>query len=225
MKNTLKQKYFELLRKAKWRLGYVPLLSGVVFKDANGIYAEQIKEGILEELLKLTPIQRSMLHHSYGTFLRNRYLLWHPNNPHTSKRLEGVMESLQGSSPWHPDNYSWSVISRLIVEAEKRRAKSEISKAYDTAEGLSYSLLLRADDSVDTLDAIRDSVETLARDGQANLLTSVFEEALELQASPAKLKELLNAAAGYEQSIDHQVYIRVARRAVSYGISVPTAKT
>lgn len=43
-----------------------------------------------------------LLHHTFGRFIRNRYRLWDPKNPHT-RYSDGDDES-------HPDNLSYRVI-------------------------------------------------------------------------------------------------------------------
>lgn len=73
------------------------------------------REEIVEDLLvKLTKEDRNyiatcteqlliLLHHTFGQFIRNKYHLWHPDNPLT-KGCES------GTDPRHPDNLSQDII-------------------------------------------------------------------------------------------------------------------
>ena len=106
-------------------VGHVPYFSTYVFMDADAIYAHLKQEGAVDYIMTLRPAERSLLHFSLGTSIRNAYLLWHPNNPHTIRKLKGLSDEKQANSPYHPDNYSWEIIRRLIVAADiaKQAAK------------------------------------------------------------------------------------------------------
>lgn len=53
------------------------------------------------------------LHHGFGTAIRNEYLLWHPNNPHTLKNHTPEVTDGVDYSPLHPDDVSMRVIEKL----------------------------------------------------------------------------------------------------------------
>lgn len=48
-----------------------------------------------------------------GRYIRNKYNLWAPNNPHTCKRWVPVLRDGCDYSPYHPDNFSGLIIDEL----------------------------------------------------------------------------------------------------------------
>lgn len=202
--------------KLYWRLSYVPILNRFLFKDADAIYKAEIGNGILDTIRGATQRERAMMHFSYGRYIRNRYLLWHPKNPYTCKPLEREAEDAKPASPYHPDNYSWGVISRLLVQADKKIAPN--SREYTIEAGLVCSAVLcEQDDSPEALSRLEKCVTTFISDERYDLLDGLFEDAGNMHVSPAKLKVLLNVVAGYESHISLKNYSRIAQVSARFG--------
>lgn len=199
-------------------IGHVPYLSTFVFMDADAIYAHLKQEGAVQYISGLRPSERRLLHFSLGTDIRNAYLLWHPNNPFTMLKLDGLSNEQQANSPYHPDNYSWEIIRRLIVAA----GINQTSEDFDAAEALTYSLMARYDDDDSTLEDIRKAVRDLIAHERWDLLEDVYDESILLGASNAKLHALLWATVGYSTKISPASYLRVATRCTAAGDEVPT---
>lgn len=105
----------------KWFAGYVPFLHRFVFSDANKIYFKERKKNVVTWLSTITPHDLAVLHFNYGARLRTQYLLWHPKNPYTMVKLGKVRPGLRSSSQFHPENYSWAIVRRLRVDADKKK--------------------------------------------------------------------------------------------------------
>lgn len=110
--------------RAIYYAGKFPLFAQYVFKSADEIYITLINEGVLEDIRNLNPSERGMLHFTFGRYIRNRFLLWHPNNPHTMVKLGAESEDAQPASKNHPDNFSWEIIRRLLVRLEHGESKT-----------------------------------------------------------------------------------------------------
>lgn len=198
-------------------LGFVPFFSNYVFMDADAIYAHLEQEGAVEYIRNLRPSERKMLHFSIGMSIRNAYLLWHPNNPHTMRKLKALSEEQQANSPYHPDNYSWEIIRRLIVMADTGKT----SKHFDIHDSLVYSLFSTDDDSEETLAKIRTAVADLIANERWDLLDDVYVEIVLFHASAPKLQALLQATSGYTTKLDPTNYLRVAKQAINKGVEIP----
>lgn len=191
-------------------LADIPFLSNYIFMDSDAIFRKLRNDGAVKYIRGLRPSERRRLHFGFGMEIRNAFLLWHPKNPYTMKRLEGLSDERQSGSPHHPDNYSWAIISRLIVAAELTNGSSDI----DTSEHLVYSLLSRADDSEETLTGIKASMDLLVLNGQWELINEVFAEAIEYNPSPRKLAVMNTAVAGFESKLAPINYLRSAMRSI-----------
>lgn len=200
----------------RYGLGSIPLVNRLVFSDADAILDSLRKCGMVETITNMSAFGRSRLHFDLGRNIRNHFLLWHPKNPYTMQKLRGLTAAKRSASPAHPDNYSWSIISRLIVESN-----ANSPTAVDTSEKLMYSLMARTDDSLDTLNAIGDAVEHLVDNNRFDLLDDAFSEIVHLSPSPAKLQALLEAVSGFESEISVANFSPVAELARRYGVSVP----
>jgi hypothetical protein len=206
-------------------LAKIPLISQSVFYNEDEIFHILRDRGFVQTIRKLDAFSRARLHFTLGMSIRNEFLLWHPSNPHTMKRLAEVEESLQPSSVFHPDNYSWLVVRRLLVAAamlETTAADVSISASHDASEALIYSLLTRADDKETTLQEIDAAVRKLIEADRFDLLDDVFEECINYNPSPAKLSALLHAVgATHQTKLTPVNYLKVAQRAIGYGVEVP----
>lgn len=69
-------------------------------KDAKGV----------EEFVQNGP---GMYHHSLGMGVRNRFWLWHPENPYTMKDYVPELRNGVDYSPWHADNTSGRILKEL----------------------------------------------------------------------------------------------------------------
>lgn len=203
----------------RFKLGFVSFLSGYIFCDDEGILRKLRGNGMTEIIRQLSASERRMLHFNFGRDIRNEFLLWHPKNPHTMSKLAELTEERQADSPYHPDNYSWAVISRLITEAAT--SGTWTSGDFDVSESLIYSLMSRSDDSTETLKSIGDALDVLVFNGRFDLLDDVFAETIQFNPSPLKLGVLLNSTAGHSTKITPVNYLRVAQRAIGYGIVIP----
>lgn len=203
--------------KVRWTLGYVPFLRGVIFMDADAIFCQLEKDGVVEYIRDLRATERRLLHFSLGASIRNAFLLWHPQNPYTTLALQGLSDSNQASSPCHPDNYSWEIIRRLIVIATNDENTS-ISNRFDAAESLIYSLLVRKDDSVETLASIREAMVELVASNSFDLLDDVLNEALLLAVTSDKISVLLETVAGIEKRLNPRSLVKLHNRQVMYGV-------
>lgn len=201
--------------KVRWTLGYVPFLRRYIFMDAESIFRKLVDDGVVEYIRDLRATERRLLHFSLGMQIRNAFLLWHPKNPHTSLALEGLSDENQAASPRHPDNFSWAILSRLIVKATDGEA-NEISRLFDAQETLTYSLLARSDDSEETLYGIREAMLELVAKEQYAFMELVFGEALLLAASPAKIEVLLESVKDIR--VSGLNYDRLRERAKIYGV-------
>lgn len=197
-------------------LANIPWLNRFAFSDADAIYNAQIKNGMLDAIRMADAKERAVLHFSYGRWLRNRYLLWHPKNPYTSVPLANEPQEAQASSPYHPDNYSWSIISRLIVAADASTTPMG-SPYYKVQDGDSYHLLIADDDSIETLNALEKVARDLGEAKKWKELDSLFEDVANLHASPDKMKAVMQGAAGFEDHISYRNLSRVARMTTIYG--------
>lgn len=195
-------------------LGYVPVVSNLVFKSPLEIIECETKRGMLEYIKGMKSSQRNSLHFGYGMNIRNDYLLWHPNNPYTIKRLKTVPTERQYDSPFHPDNLSWSIISRLIVASGNR-----IRDSIDISENITYALLLK-DDSPDNLDELRQHIKSLVDSESFDLINSIFAECIQINPSKEKLKILLGEVAGNDSEISPINYLEIAKRAISSELEI-----
>lgn len=202
----------------RFKLGCINMLSSYIFWDDEAILAKLRRDGMVDIINGLSASERRLLHFNFGREIRNTFLLWHPNNPFTMRKLNALSEEHKAGSPFHPDNYSWSIISRLIVDASPQ---ARTSSSFDVAESLIYSLLARADDDEETLEGIESAVESLVAREDYDLLDDVFAETIQFNPSPEKLRVLLNGVAGHTTHLTPVNYLRVAQRAVSYGITIP----
>jgi hypothetical protein len=202
----------KLKYKLRYKLGFVPLFSSYIFYDADAIFRKLRDDGFVQYIRNMRPSERRMLHFSFGMEIRNAFLLWHPKNPHTMLKLAELSDERQAASPFHPDNFSWSIISRLTVASNLAGSNGSLM---DTSETLMYSLMARADDHEDTLEGIRLAVADLVGAEQWELLDDVFEETIE----GSTISDVL----GMTQStkITPVNYLRVAKRAISYGVQIP----
>ena len=196
-------------------LANIPVINRLVFSDADSIYKAQIRNGMLDAIRMADAKERAVLHFSYGRWMRNRYLLWHPKNPYTSIPLFNEPEEAQASSAYHPDNYSWSIISRLIVAADAPSLPMG-SPYYKVQDGTSYNLLM-SDDSFETLNALEKVAREFGEAKKWKELDSLFEDAANLHASPDKMKAVMQGAAGFEDRISYRNLSRVARMTTIYG--------
>lgn len=76
-------------------------------------------------LKNLYPTEKDLfvLHHGYGTFVRNEYKLWDPENPLTAQwfkdcaeapdRQHQYMENGVDCHPLHPDQVSFEIIKKI----------------------------------------------------------------------------------------------------------------
>lgn len=208
--------YSTLKNDILYKLGFVPIISNYIFLDADDIFHKLRDAGFPQKIRNMRPSERRVLHFSFGMMIRNSFLLWHPKNPYTMKKLAELSEERQADSQFHPDNLSWSVISRLIVAAGI--TESQTSSDFDTSESLLYSLMARLDDKPETLEAIRVAVADLVANERWDLLDEVFAETILYAPSPVKLKTLLNGVEGNTEKLTPVNYMRVAERAVSYGV-------
>lgn len=190
-------------------LGFVPLVSKFVFLSPEEIIEKETKLGMVNYIKQMKRTERNNLHFGYGMYLRNRYRMWHPKNPYTIQKLNAVPESHRVNSPFHPDNLSWSIISRLIVASGY-----SVRTPIDVSENILYSLIVK-DDSQDSLDALRDAVTNLVDTGSFDVLETTFEECLQFDPSQEKLKVMLGAIAGHDNKISPITYLEIAKRAVS----------
>lgn len=62
----------------------------------------------------------AMIHHGFGTWVRNTYNLWHAENPHTLKGYEPELKDGVDYSPRHPD-----AVSGRIIEALYKKLKEQ----------------------------------------------------------------------------------------------------
>jgi len=200
-------------------IGFIPVLSDCIFLDADQIFNKLVKDGMVEYIRQLRPIERTRLHFTFGMDVRNTFLLWHPKNPHTLMKLISVSDSQRSSSPYHPDNFSWEIIRRLMVAADGTQL-SVISATTDVSENLMYSLLARPDDEAETLDGIREAMVILVNTDRWDLIDEIFSEAVHFLPSAAKLTVLLESVAGNNTKITPVNYLRVAQYAVSSGVEV-----
>lgn len=77
------------------------------FLSVNEIVEHQLKELPAEtkvDFSKMAEDDLIMMHHTYGTWIRNSYGLWHPNNPFVIKNDLG---------DGHPDGLSMLVIKGI----------------------------------------------------------------------------------------------------------------
>ena len=81
--------------------------------------------------------------------------------------------------------------------------------------------MARHDDHEDTLEGIRVSVADLVANERWDLLDEVFAESILYGPSPAKLKVLLDGVGEFSTKLTPVNYLRVAQRAISYGVKLP----
>lgn len=200
-------------------VGFIPILSDSVFLSPDAIFDKLVKDGMLDYIRQLRPIDRTRLHFTFGKDVRNIFLLWHPKNPYTVLKLMGVTDSQRASSPYHPDNLSWDIIRRLMVAADGS-GSSMLSATTDLSENLMYSLLARADDDESTLAGIKDAMVLLVNAKRWDLIDEIFVESVHFLPSPAKLTVLLESVADNTNKIAPVNYLRVAQYAVNVGVEV-----
>lgn len=63
-----------------------------------------------------------MLHHGFGTWIRNTYNLWRADNPHTMKDYVPEIRNGADCSPRHPDQTSMRIIEKLYAKVAAARS-------------------------------------------------------------------------------------------------------
>lgn len=116
-RNVSMDKFSDIKYKIVYFLGFLPVLSKFIFKDDERILKKLKDAGILYKIVEMTDGERRLLHFSLGMKIRNDFYLWHPKNPYTMQAISHLPVSQQGNSPHHPDNYSWAIIRKLIIES------------------------------------------------------------------------------------------------------------
>jgi hypothetical protein len=181
--------------------------------DAESIVKHMTDAGFVSYIKNLRPQERRMLYFSLGADIRNSYLLWHPKNPYTMVPLKSIPPDRKNSSSAHPDNYSWFIIRQLIVAADM--SVFEKDNDVNATESLIYTLTCKSDDSFETLESIRESVEQLVANYRWDLLDEIYAEMIVLGSSPVKVKVLLDATGDNTTKITPVNYLRVAKRSIS----------
>lgn len=202
----------------KWAAGFLPFMSRYVFLDADAIFQELEASGTVDYIKDLRPAERRLLHFSLGMGIRNAFLLWHPRNPYTALAMAGLSDEKKASSPYHPDNYSWSILRRLIIKAT--HGSNAISTTFDAAESLLYSLLVNTDDSPETLEGIREAISELVDTQNYSLLDDVITESLLLALTPAQLQVVVKGVRPVSGRLSQIPYLRIVQKALSYGVVV-----
>lgn len=199
------------------RIAKVGILSKYLFKDAEQIIAQEKAAGIIEELQAMTPIEVASLHFNYGMYLRNKYRLWNPYNPHTMQKYASQSDESKPASEFHPDNYSWSIISRLLVEL----GEGQTTLPFAAEAASEYALLLTDVDSIESHKSLRDYISKLIAAERFRVIGRVFDNAIRLHASPVKLRLLIESVEGFEDKIEQHAYDKIVRVANRFGAKEP----
>lgn len=221
LRNLLLDSFYSLKHRIRWNIGYVPFISKFYFKNQEKIFKRELKSGVLEEIKSMNSIDKVVFPVSYSRHIRNKYLLWHPNNPYTMKPLSKLPSERWTSSPYHPDVYSWAIVNRLILETIDLRRRG-FTHPYDMAEKVTYSLIFSEDESEEVINEIKNNIKDLLSDDlySPTLVNDMMYEIHELHPSPTKMKAIMEAIQGEEHKIDSNVLEKLKRKSLTFGIQI-----